>query len=278
MKNPQQITYWLSIIIIGLSVGLGVQFVQAWQAPTLAPPAGNVLGPVTTGSNAQWKTGALGIGTTAAPQAGFALDVNGNANFGMASGAYTYITLEDNESPNGRKYVHANSNNIGFLGGTGGWLSRWNQSGDQVLTGNQIYMSGSSTNFYGDSSNTAARQNGGFFVQSASGSSYKPVYAADYYIANAGKWASQVGALSQISCEVVASHWSSPAPRTQSVSCPAGSTLVFTAMREFQAFYADVNGPRCGMQVYQSGNTMVCQVYQSTETECRVGGRGLCQY
>ena len=275
---PQIVTYWLSVIIVGLTVGLGIQFTQAWTAPSAAAPGGNVLGPVTTGGNAQWKTGTLGIGTTTTAKSGMTLDVNGNANFGIANGAYSYITMEDNDSPNGVKYIHANSNNIGFLGGTGGWLSRWDQSGDQVLTGNQLYMGNSSTNYYGDSANTAARQNGAFHVQSANGAAWKPVYAADYYIANAGKWASQVGSFTQISCEVVASHWSAPAPRTNVATCPAGSTLIFTAMREYQAFYADVNGPRCGMQVYPSGNSMVCQVYQSTETECRVGGRGLCQY
>ena len=47
----------------------------------------------------------------------------------------TYITLADDESPNGIKYIHANSNVIGFLSGAGSWLSYWDNSGNQSNVG-----------------------------------------------------------------------------------------------------------------------------------------------
>ncbi len=83
------------------------------------------------------------------------LQVNGNADVGfirVGYGTQSHITLEDDESPNGVKYIHANSNNIGFLSGAGAWLSRWDNAGNQVnvwditapkLTTPQICLNGS---------------------------------------------------------------------------------------------------------------------------------------
>lgn len=55
--------YWLGMIIAGLVIGSTVQFVHAWSEPPagVTPPGGNVLGPVTTGDIAQYKTGKLGV-------------------------------------------------------------------------------------------------------------------------------------------------------------------------------------------------------------------------
>lgn len=62
----------------------------------------------------------------------------GNMTVGPATA--TYINLRDDESPNGVKSIHANSNNIGFLSGAGGWLTRWDDAGNQVNTG-AVYSS-----------------------------------------------------------------------------------------------------------------------------------------
>lgn len=64
MQNvSQKFTHWLKVVSLGLVLGLGLQFAQAWVAPTDAPPAGNVAGPITTGPNDQVKDGGLGITT-----------------------------------------------------------------------------------------------------------------------------------------------------------------------------------------------------------------------
>lgn len=59
-------SYWLSVVALGLVVGLSVQFVQAWTNPTTPPPGGNVAGPLTTGAVAQEKIGALTVDGTLA--------------------------------------------------------------------------------------------------------------------------------------------------------------------------------------------------------------------
>ncbi len=46
----------------------------------------------------------------------------------------------DDESPNGVKYIHANSNLIGFLNGAGNWMTTWDNNGNQINRGNlEIY-------------------------------------------------------------------------------------------------------------------------------------------
>jgi len=110
--------------------------------------------------NATWQVPAVGsgdnLGNHTATQA---LNMAGNSitNAGSitatnrltvseANGAYTYITLRDDESPNGVKHVHANSNVVGFLSGAGSWLSYWSNAGDQYLTrnlyANDVYVAG----------------------------------------------------------------------------------------------------------------------------------------
>lgn len=49
--------YWLKVISLGLLLGLGIQFTQAWTNPAAAPPGGSVSGPLTTGNGDQTKSG-----------------------------------------------------------------------------------------------------------------------------------------------------------------------------------------------------------------------------
>lgn len=51
----KKFTYWLSVIVIGIALGLGLQFVRAWTEPTAAPPGGNLGAPINTGANVQEK-------------------------------------------------------------------------------------------------------------------------------------------------------------------------------------------------------------------------------
>ncbi len=87
------------------------------------------------------------IGGWSAPANIWQLDMAGNqtvagrvtANAGLtvseAWWAYTYITLKDDESPNGIKYIHANSNVMWFLNGYGSWMAYWDNNGNQQNQG-----------------------------------------------------------------------------------------------------------------------------------------------
>jgi hypothetical protein len=60
-KTRKQLTHWLSVIIIGITLGFALQFVRAWTEPTEAPPGGNLGAPINTGATAQTKTGNLNV-------------------------------------------------------------------------------------------------------------------------------------------------------------------------------------------------------------------------
>jgi hypothetical protein len=67
MKNLSKTTYWLSVGVLGVALGLSLQFVQAWTDPESTPPDNNVAAPLNTSANNQTKTGALvtgGLGTS----------------------------------------------------------------------------------------------------------------------------------------------------------------------------------------------------------------------
>lgn len=53
--------YWVGVIVIGLVVGLGIQFATAWVSPGSNPPNGNVGAPLNTSSVYQLKAGILGV-------------------------------------------------------------------------------------------------------------------------------------------------------------------------------------------------------------------------
>jgi hypothetical protein len=55
-------SYWLSVVTLGIILGLSIQFAKAWTEPTDTPPDGNVEAPINVGDNIQYKAGTLGIG------------------------------------------------------------------------------------------------------------------------------------------------------------------------------------------------------------------------
>jgi hypothetical protein len=165
------ITQSFKVIAIALVLSVGISYVSAWTAPTATPPNSNVSAPINVGSTAQTKTGDLTVNKITAPTSCIGADcrtawptggdnlgnhtatqaltmggnninnagtvtATGGVDVGNAGGAYTYITMRDNESPNGVKYIHANSNVVGFLSGAGGWLSYWADNGDSYQVGN----------------------------------------------------------------------------------------------------------------------------------------------
>ncbi len=92
MQNvSRKVTYWLKVVSLGLILGLGLQFAQAWVAPTAAPPGGNVAGPVTLGIGAQHKAGKLGVNSNIAPIN--ALEVGGGGNALIGGKVYSASTV-----------------------------------------------------------------------------------------------------------------------------------------------------------------------------------------
>lgn len=55
--SKHHLTHWLAVIVIGLALGLALQFVRAWTEPAVAPPNGNLGAPINTSATGQTKSG-----------------------------------------------------------------------------------------------------------------------------------------------------------------------------------------------------------------------------
>jgi hypothetical protein len=92
---------------------------------------------------------------------GYYCDPNSSSRLNTATfgnGAYTDIILLDDESPNGRKYIHANSNLVGFLSGGGSWISYTDNSGNFWATASSrspIFYDNNDTGYYTDPASTS---------------------------------------------------------------------------------------------------------------------------
>lgn len=60
-KNQKRFANWARVILIGITLGLMVQFVRAWTEPTETPPGGNLGAPINTSSIWQTKWGKMFI-------------------------------------------------------------------------------------------------------------------------------------------------------------------------------------------------------------------------
>ncbi len=80
----QKSVYWLKVISLGLILGFGIQFAQAWTSPAAAPPGGNVSGPLTTSGIGQIKAGNLALNTDGI-YANALLIPSGNVGIGTVS-------------------------------------------------------------------------------------------------------------------------------------------------------------------------------------------------
>jgi len=60
-KLFKSVSYWMSVIVVGIILGVSLQFAKAWTDPASSPPNGNVGAPINTGLIAQIKSGALGV-------------------------------------------------------------------------------------------------------------------------------------------------------------------------------------------------------------------------
>src|SRR4030042_3378519 len=121
-KIFENAVWWSGVVMVGLVLGLTIQFVKAWTEPTVAPPGGNIGAPINTGINTQNKSGMLGVGGLMTsllnlgnpahqPQAGNILSVQSvippvtpggtaTAQVAWASGRGTYALIQD-ETPQG---------------------------------------------------------------------------------------------------------------------------------------------------------------------------------
>lgn len=134
-------TYWLKVASLGLVLGLGLQFAQAWVAPATAPPGGNVAGPVTVGDNAQYKTGKLGVNSNIAPIGAFEVGNGGDALIGGKVYSASTVAADSGNTLTTKDYVDTISTTKSEFGvfpnpkkdglplaifGGNGW-STWNQ-------------------------------------------------------------------------------------------------------------------------------------------------------
>lgn len=74
-----------------------------------------------------------------ANDSGYYCDPNGTSRFNrlrVGDGSSSWIDMLDDESPNGVKYLHANSNYLGFVNGYGSWVFRCDNGGNTIAEGN----------------------------------------------------------------------------------------------------------------------------------------------
>jgi hypothetical protein len=87
--KKSSIFYWSKVIVLGVVLGTGLQFADAWSepGPGVVPPDGNVAGPITTSDVTQTKIGRLILSSDLATQSivdlnnGFRVDPSGTSTF-----------------------------------------------------------------------------------------------------------------------------------------------------------------------------------------------------
>jgi len=184
------------IIILSfiISTTAGYSFAK-WVEPTGTPPYNNVPPPINSGPTTQTKNGTLmiadwlmagGVAIGDAHTPTEVLDVLGNIKASGTGGGN--IAASGNIGTNGESPISGLP--PGWAGGlhtfdvyaegtvgvgTNGTIAAYmDKTGTMkaktlTLTGTTINMANGTSNFYGDSSNTAARQSGYFFILNANG-------------------------------------------------------------------------------------------------------------
>ena len=89
-QHTAQLGYWLKVVTLGVVLGFGIQFAQAWTNPSAPAPTGNVAGPVNTGIVDQVKNAGLGLVgnlVVGSAGAGKSICLNGNCITSWPGGA-----------------------------------------------------------------------------------------------------------------------------------------------------------------------------------------------
>ncbi|MFA5925978.1 MAG: hypothetical protein WC831_03500 [Parcubacteria group bacterium] len=74
-KIYNRLSFWLGVMVLGILVGVSIQFGRAWVEPSsMNPPEGNIAAPINTGAGKQLKTG------TASNPADICVDKFGNGD------------------------------------------------------------------------------------------------------------------------------------------------------------------------------------------------------
>lgn len=154
----QRLAYWLKVVSLGMILGLGLQFAQAWVPPASDPPAVNVAGPITTSAIAQVKTGGITAGYLSSPT----VCVNGDCRNAWPNGGGGGDNLGN----------HIANQNL-------------NMSGNNIVNANQILATGVVSTQNSVLATNGIWTGGGVYVETT-------IDAKDYWIRSIGKWASDL--------------------------------------------------------------------------------------
>lgn len=181
-KHLKKIAYFASVVVVGMVLGVALQFAKAWTEPSSSAPNGNVGAPITTGSAEQTKNGILGSTRTGVPTQNIKL------NGGDAGGIY----IEANPAPGNSKPFYINHN---------GEATSANSRFDFLIAG---------------SPKTSIREDGSYFYGNMS-VGYGYLYTYDISVPN-GSGNTPPGDYPRCSCDTVDDSWDCGYPSFKVVS------------------------------------------------------------
>ncbi len=160
-KIKRKIKYWGGVIIIGIMLGISIQFVVAWTEPSLDPPTSNLLAPINISNNSQYKEGSLYLNSSGAYVNGLIVRNNAiirNLNGGTTSLYVGYNHATGNNSNDGRIILFGEHNNHIYTatitqGSSNLFISTpghvMSSSPLDIVSGNQLLVRSSSNNNIG---------------------------------------------------------------------------------------------------------------------------------